>query len=105
MDIVIRKIQLRLASLWLCLGLAQCFSLGLAVAVHGADDNWIYISEFLADNTRGLKDEEGTFSGWIELHQTSLAPLDLGGWFLTDSRTNLTQWRFPRVTLLPGKIV
>jgi hypothetical protein len=105
MDIVIRKIQLRLASLWLCLGLAQCLSLGLAVAVHGADDNWIYISEFLADNTRGLKDEEGTFSGWIELHQTSLAPLDLGGWFLTDSRTNLTQWRFPRVTLLPGKYV
>src|SRR5262245_37989580 len=97
-----RKGQLRLAGLCLCLGIATGFS--LAVAVQGAEPaGSIYISEFLTDNTRGLKDDEGTFSGWIELHQTGLMPLDLGGWFLTDSRTHLTKWRFPHVTLLPDK--
>jgi hypothetical protein len=63
----------------------------------------LYISEILVENERGLKDADGDRPGWIEIHNGSSARLNLSGWFLTDNKTNLTQWRFPRVALLPDK--
>ena len=63
----------------------------------------VYLSEFLADNQRGLLDEDGDHSGWIELHNGGVTPVNLAGWFLTDVSTNLTKWRFPGVVLLPDK--
>ena len=62
-----------------------------------------YLSEFLADNRQGLLDEDGERSGWIELHNGGKTPVNLSGWFLTDSPTNFTKWRFPGVVLLPDK--
>ncbi len=63
----------------------------------------VYLSEFLADNRQGLLDEDGERSGWIELHNGGTAAVNLGGWFLTDSATNLAKWRIPGVVLLPDK--
>src|SRR5436305_10159985 len=62
-----------------------------------------YISEFMADNQHGLKDEDGNPSPWIELHNGGSTLINLNGWFLTDTVTNLTKWRFPGVVLLPDK--
>jgi hypothetical protein len=63
------------------------------------------ISEFLADNNTGIKDEDGQRNDWVELR--NLGPVDgnLDGWFLTDSPTNLTQWRIPAVSLGNGNYV
>ena len=61
------------------------------------------ISEFLADNQHGLKDDKGERSGWVEIYNAGSGTLSLAGWFLTDNRTNLTKWRFPGVSLLPAK--
>ena len=78
-------------------------TLGLA-AVQGADTfTSAYISEFMADNPQGTKDEDGERSGWIEIHNGGRATIYLRGWFLTDNPTNLTKWRFPGVALLPDK--
>ena len=60
-----------------------------------------YISEFMASNTRSLRDERGEFSDWLEIYNPSPALLNLDGWYLTDSTNNLTKWRFP-ATPLPG---
>jgi hypothetical protein len=60
------------------------------------------ISEFLASNGSGLTDQFGLREDWIEIHNPTGAPLDLNGWYLTGSATNLTKWRFPAVTLPPG---
>jgi hypothetical protein len=59
----------------------------------------IVISEFLADNENGIKDEDGDREDWIELY--NVGPLDgnLNGWFLTDTPTNLTKWRLPALVL------
>lgn len=59
----------------------------------------VIISEFLADNDNGLRDDDGQRNDWLEL--LNLGPLDanLDGWFLTDSPTNLTRWRIPAVAL------
>jgi hypothetical protein len=60
------------------------------------------ITEFLADNTSGLADEDGAYSDWIEIHNPESAPRNLDGWYLTDSVSQPTRWRFPAVTLPPG---
>lgn len=88
--------------------LAGPLGLGLALLVaassQGADKfTSVYLSEFLADNQHGLKDDTGERSPWIELCNGSSREVNLERWFLTDTPTNLTKWRFPGVALLPGK--
>lgn len=87
---------LGLAILWWTLGPAQ--------PAQGADSfASVYLSEFLADNQQGLRDDDGEPSAWIELHNASANTISLKGWFLTDTTNRLTQWRFPRVSVLPDK--
>ena len=62
----------------------------------------VMISEFMADNHKTLHDEDGASSDWIELLNAGATSVNLEGWFLTDDSANLTLWRFPRVSLLPG---
>ncbi len=78
--------------------------LGLAVGLQAADNfSSVYISEFMADNQRGLRDEEGDRSGWIELHNGSASTVNLNGWCLSDRTNEPAKWRFPGVFLLPDK--
>lgn len=87
-----------------CCLLGLLLTLGQFDLVQGADTfSSAYISEFMADNRQGLKDDRGERSGWIEIHNASTAAIHLNGWFLTDTATNLTKWRFPGVVLLPDK--
>jgi hypothetical protein len=58
------------------------------------------ITEFMADNTETLADEDGDFPDWIEIHNPDAAAVDLDGWTLTDNATNLTKWTFPPATIL-----
>ncbi|HTD67508.1 MAG TPA: lamin tail domain-containing protein, partial [Candidatus Limnocylindria bacterium] len=61
------------------------------------------ISEFLADNGSGVRDEDGTRSDWIELFNSGTVEVNLDGWFLTDNFAAPTFWRFPAVVVQPGK--
>jgi hypothetical protein len=60
------------------------------------------ISEFLAENISGLKDEEGESSDWIEIYNPGSEPLDLDGYALTDSKEDLAKWKFPKVSVEGG---
>src|SRR6185503_10628583 len=60
------------------------------------------ISEFLAENHGGLRDEDGETSDWIEIQHSGADPINLQGWSLTDDPLDLRKWRFPAVTLSPG---
>ncbi len=62
----------------------------------------VVISEFQADNDTTLADEENDFEDWIELHNTGLDTVDVGGWYLTDNVNDLTQWRIPDDVTLEG---
>ncbi len=57
------------------------------------------ISEILASNVDGLRDEDGDSSDWVEIYNPTLSPIDLTGWSLTDDPTDIDQWTFPSVTL------
>jgi len=79
-------------------------ALALATPALAANTfNSVYISEFLADNRHTLKDSDGDHPGWIELYNAGSETVNLAGWFLSDSPTNLTKWPFPAVGILPGE--
>ena len=63
-----------------------------------ADDN-VIITEFMASNTRTLADENGDYSDWIELYNAGTNAVNLGGWYLTDTPSDLTQWQFPATNI------
>src|SRR5260221_310846 len=58
------------------------------------------ITEFMADNSKTLLDEDGDSSDWIEIHNPGPTPVALDGWFLTDKNSNLRKWRFPATNLI-----
>ncbi len=66
-----------------------------------ATEDLPYISEFMASNTRTLRDETGQYSDWIEIHNPSESSLNLDGWHLTDNANNRDKWKFPATTI-PG---
>lgn len=63
------------------------------------------ITEFMADNKTTIADENGDFSDWIEIHNPTSTVIPLLDWVLTDKSTNLTQWKFPAVSLQPGEFL
>jgi len=63
----------------------------------------LLISEFMASNGVTLLDEDGDNTDWIEIVNATAAPVDLGGYHLTDNDLNLIKWQFPAgVVLQPG---
>jgi hypothetical protein len=63
----------------------------------------VFINEWMADNTTTLPDPaDGDYEDWIELYNPDNDPIDLSGYFLTDTLTNVTQWEFPEGTTIPA---
>src|ERR1043165_3312673 len=79
-----------------CILLCLLATLGFTQSSKAAS---VVISEFLAENDGGLRDQDGDTSDWIELHNISAGAVDLAGWHLTDSPTNLTKWTFPSTNI------
>src|SRR5664279_4446970 len=84
----------------LMLGLAIMFAFSVWKAVAQ-----VVISEFMADNQTTLADEDGDFSDWIELYNASTNGVNLKGWYLADSATNLTHWKFPETNIGPSQFM
>ncbi len=64
----------------------------------------VVVNELLASNDATLADPDyGEFGDWLELHNPTAAPVDLGGFFLTDDLDEPDRWRIPDGTVLaPG---
>ena len=55
----------------------------------------IRITEVLAENDRGIRDESGEREDWIELTNVGSQPVSLGGMYLTDNTLIPTKWKIP----------
>jgi hypothetical protein len=62
----------------------------------------LVITEFLAGNAGGLKDEDGNRQDWIEIQNRGSTPASLLGWALTDVAHSPGKWVFPDRTIDPG---
>jgi hypothetical protein len=74
--------------------LIRCLS-----AIAQTSPQGLYISEFMAVNARTLADEDGDYSDWLELFNSSPTTVSLDGWFLTDEIGALAKWRLPSTNL------
>ena len=89
------------------LGLANSNGRWLQHLVYGpkpfsnllAKEKGLLISEAMTNNRTTLADEDGDFSDWIELHNTSNKPVNLEGFGLSDDLADLFKWRFPSINL------
>lgn len=72
-------------------------------ATNNVNPGQITVNEVMAQNTSTVTDPIGDFEDWIELYNTTSAPLALDGLFMTDTATNLQKWQFPNgITIAPG---
>ena len=78
-------------------------SLIAALLVPAAAHAQLQISEFLANNVSGLRDEVNEKEDWIEIENTSASTVTLSGWYLTDDSTRLRKWAFPAWTIGAGR--
>ncbi len=63
------------------------------------------ISEFMADNAGGLRDQDGASSDWIEIYNPGPTPVNMNGWFLTDFAVIPAKWRIPTLVIPAGNRV
>ncbi|MBI4648807.1 MAG: CotH kinase family protein [Bacteroidia bacterium] len=61
----------------------------------------VVINEVCPQNGELLCDEDGDFEDWLELFNSSGAPVNLQGYFLSDKPDSLNKWSFPNVVIEP----
>lgn len=68
----------------------------LSTTPAGPPNTGLIISEFVAENSSGLEDEDMDSPDWIEIYNGANASVNLGGYKLTNGTTT---WTFPSTTL------
>ncbi|NQV31551.1 MAG: lamin tail domain-containing protein, partial [Phycisphaeraceae bacterium] len=72
--------------------LALC--LGVYLLVQSQALSQVLINEFMASNST-IADAAGQYDDWIELHNPTDHPVDVGGMSLTDDLSQPDRWQFP----------
>ena len=76
------------------------------LAISTPSHSQLIISEFLASNTTATapldEDEDGDKEDWIEIANTSSSPVNLLGWYLTDTKSQPRLWALPNRTINAG---
>jgi hypothetical protein len=62
----------------------------------------VVINEICASNRTGLADGFNRREDWIELFNLTAAPVNIGGWYLTDKTSNPTKWQIPAGVTVPA---
>ncbi|RKD90729.1 CotH kinase family protein [Mangrovibacterium diazotrophicum] len=73
------------------------FTIGLNL-----DAQTVKINEVQSANTKSLADEDGDYSDWIEIRNTSASAINLGDYSISDDEDGDERWQFPTYTLQPG---
>jgi hypothetical protein len=63
----------------------------------------VWLNEVLPQNVNGITDRFGDRDPWVELYSASTNALSLGGFYLTDTYSNLTKWPFPAAVTLTNR--
>ncbi|MBL7885952.1 MAG: CotH kinase family protein [Flavobacterium sp.] len=64
--------------------------------------NGVVINEIMAQNNTTITDEAGDYEDWIELYNNNSTPVDLSGFYLTDTSAELVKWQIPAGTTIPA---
>lgn len=80
---------------WAIVAVALCAMGGMDAICSAENGVLVVVNELLASNTRTLKDAQGDYDDWIELHNPTDAVIDVGGMYLTDDADDPTKWQIP----------
>lgn len=73
-----------------------CFALLLgAVATLPEVKAQVILNEISASNLTAYADGFGEYEDWVELYNPAGTPVDISGWYLSDSQNNPLKWQFP----------
>lgn len=59
----------------------------------------------MAKNSTTLQDEDGDFSDWVEIYNSSTSAVDLNGYGLSDDEAEPYKWVFPTTVLQPNEFL
>ncbi len=62
----------------------------------------VVINEVCASNLSSYADNFGGFEDWVELYNPGGAPVDLGGWWMTNRSGNPLKWQIPAGVTVPA---
>jgi hypothetical protein len=68
-----------------------------------ASSQTLVINEVMASNAATIADEDGDYTDWLELYNTSNTTIDLSQYWLTDDKDEQKKWHLPAIQLLPGE--
>lgn len=68
------------------------------VVAHGQ----VLVNEVCASNMEDYADNFGEYEDWFELYNTTGAPVDISGWWLSNRAGNPLKWQVPTGTVIPA---
>lgn len=90
-----KRLGVFLLSVFMLLSFAACDDTSISKNV--------YISEIMSNNITTIADENGDMCDWIELHNPTSEPVNIGGYMLTDNSENMNKYTFPDLTIKAGE--
>lgn len=65
---------------------------------YAEDESKVVINEIMPSNLSTVADPSGEYDDWIEIFNKTSEEQDISGWYLSDSKSNYTKFRFPAHT-------
>jgi gliding motility-associated-like protein len=62
----------------------------------------VVVNEVCASNMNDYADNYGEFEDWFELYNTTAAPVDISGWWVSNRAGNPLKWQVPAGTTIPA---
>ena len=62
----------------------------------------ILINEYSAANYDSYQDNYGEYEDWVEIYNSTVNPIDINGWYLSDKINNPLKWQIPGSLTVPG---
>lgn len=69
------------------------------LSINHVNGQNVMINEFMATNSTTIEDQDGDFSDWIELYNTTNSTISLLNYSFSDDSNNLNKWIFPEISI------
>ena len=74
----------------------------LSILSNAIGQQSLFINELMAKNDSFIKDDDGEYSDWIEIYNSSALQINLEGYYLSDDKDTLNKWRIPDGNIIGG---
>ena len=71
----------------------------LITSVVNAQFRPFVINECMPNNTNTAADQDGEYNDWVEFYNTTNSSVNIGGYFLSDRKSEPTKFQFPNLVV------